>query len=562
VNVWQLTWRVSQHEPRTFWAGWFAFMVFFTLPAAVGWVLGRGFAALSEGDASSVYRWAVVLALVEVLRMASVHVGAILWTKAWVHMETLLRANMLIGQVASGGDEAGRPVGSAGGALTHFRDDTEDVVNFVDGIVDVSGGLVFTVVAAFVLGAADLTAASVLVIPLAGVALATRTLDRRIKEYRSADRVATAAVTGFVGDAMAAATTVKVNGATPWVTSRMGGLVDRRRHTAVRDRVLDEGVQAFSRGASDVGLGLVLLVSASAIASGRFDVGTLALFTAYLGWLNFLPRMVGRVLARRKQAGVAFDRMRHLVADGDVNNMVAPRPLPIAPRGDRSRPPDVRPAREPLDQLDVVGLSVAHGSNVVLRDANLTIRRGEFVVLSGPIGSGKTTLLRALLGLERRAAVSGEIRWNGAVVTDPAAFMVPPNAGFLPQVPQLLSDTITDNIGLGPVTAEQIERAIGLAVFADDLAEFPEGATTLIGPRGLRLSGGQRQRLAAARAFVHAPEIVVLDDLSSALDVETELLLWRKLAEAGITVLAVSHRAVAFDRADQVLRLDRGRLSG
>ena len=107
---------------------------------------------------------------------------------------------------------------------------------------------------------------------------------------------------------MAGATTIKVNDAAEPMLGRLAGLVSVRSHTAVRDKVLDEGVQAFSKGAADVGLGLVLLVSAGAIASGRFGVGELALFTAYLGWLSFLPRMIGRLLARRKQAGVAFER--------------------------------------------------------------------------------------------------------------------------------------------------------------------------------------------------------------------------------------------------------------
>ena len=106
-----------------------------------------------------------------------------------------------------------QPVGSAGEAVTHFRDDAEDVARFVDGMVDVSAGLAFTVLAGIVMGLTNWAAAVVLVLPLAMVAVATKALDHRIKEYRSADRVATSAVTGLVGDTMAAATTVKVNDA-------------------------------------------------------------------------------------------------------------------------------------------------------------------------------------------------------------------------------------------------------------------------------------------------------------------------------------------------------------
>ncbi len=560
AGVWSLAWRVAQHRPKEFWLGWLLFVVFFTMPAITGYLLARGYGALERGDSTETIWWAAAIAVSETLRMVSIHHGALIWTRVWLHMQTLLRANMLSAQMASGGIHAGQPVGSAGSAVTHFRDDTEDVANLVDGIVDISGGLVFTVIAGFVLGAADASAAIVLIFPLFAVALVTRVLDTRIKEFRAADREATERVTGLLGDIMAAATTVKVNAAAEPMLSRLRVLVDRRRHTAVRDRVLDEGVMAFSQGAADVGLGLVLLVSAGAIASGAFDLATLALFTAYLGWLSFLPRMVGRVLARRKQAGVAFARMSALVAEADAGNTVRPRTLPIDPRDQRDRPDVVRPDRVPLERLDVDGLTVSYGLRPVLHDVSFSVRRGEFVVITGPVGAGKSTLLRSLLGLAWQADVGGSVCWNGTEIDDRSAFLVPPNAAFLSQVPQLISDSVADNVTLGPADADALARAFQLAAIGDDIAEMPDGSATLIGPRGLRLSGGQRQRLATARALVHRPELVVLDDLSSALDVETEVQLWTNLADAGMTVIAVSHRAVAFDRADQVLRLDAGRL--
>jgi ATP-binding cassette subfamily B protein len=560
LPIWRIAWRAAQHEPRSFWLGWLAFVVFFSMPALTGFLLANGFDALSDGDRGAVYRFAAAVAVAETVRMASVHYGAITWTRAWAHMQTLLRANLLTAQVASGGPEAGQPVGSAGEALTHFRDDTEDIAMLVDGLVDVSGGLVFTVAAGFLLGSADARAAVVLLVPLAGVVLMTRALDGRVKRYRAEDRAATAAVTGLVGDIMAAATTVKVNDSTDAMLGRLSGLVDERRRTAVRDRVLDEGVMAFSQGAADVGLGLVLLVSAGALASGAFDVGTLALFVAYLGWLSFLPRMVGRMLARRKQASVAVERMRQLVAGRSAERLSLPRVLPIERRQRGVRPPAGRPARVALDELAVEGLSARYPGGAGVHDITFSMRRGDFVVLTGPVGSGKSTLLRALLGLSWQADVVGEVRWNGVVLGDRAAFLVPPNAAFLPQVPQLVSDSVRDNVGLGPVPDDQFARALALAAIDADVDEMPEGERTLIGPRGLRLSGGQRQRLATARALVHAPELVVLDDLSSAVDVETELQLWDNLSAAGLTVLAVSHRAVAFERADQVLRLEHGHL--
>ncbi|HSL73739.1 MAG TPA: ABC transporter ATP-binding protein [Ilumatobacteraceae bacterium] len=560
TGVWSLAWRVALHRPREFWIGWALFVVFFTMPAISGYLLAQGYRALEAGDTTATIWWAAAIAASETVRMVAIHHGALIWTRVWIHMQTLLRANMLSAQMASGGVHAGQPIGSAGSAITHFRDDTEDVANLVDGIVDISGGVVFTVIAGFVLGAADARAAAILVIPLFGVGIATRVLDSRIKAYRAADRVATEHVTGLLGDVMAAATTVKVNDASEPMLRRLAVLVARRRHTAVRDRVLEEGVQAFSQGAADIGLGLVLLVSATAIASGAFDLGTLALFTAYLGWLSFLPRMVGRVLARRKQAGVAFDRMRQLVAEREARNTVRPRSLPIDPRDHRVRPGAQRPERVRLERFEVESLRVAYGDRVVVDDVDLVIERGEFVVITGPVGAGKSTLLRAVLGLAWQADVTGSVRWNGQEIADRAAFLVPPNAAFLSQVPQLISDSVADNVGLGPVDPARLATALHLAAIDADIAAMPAGAATLIGPRGLRLSGGQRQRLATARALVHDPELVVLDDLSSALDVETEVRLWTNMADAGMTVIAVSHRAVAFDRADQVLRLERGRL--
>ncbi|MEJ7583042.1 MAG: ABC transporter ATP-binding protein [Acidimicrobiales bacterium] len=178
--------------------------------------------------------------------------------------------------------------------------------------------------------------------------------------------------------------------------------------------------------------------------------------------------------------------------------------------------------------------------------------------MTGPVGSGKTTLLRSLLGL--LPADEGSRRWNGIEIDEPSTFLVPPRVAYLPQVPRLFSETMADTILLG-LDPAGLEEAVALACMEEDVAEMPHGLGTGVGPKGIRLSGGQIQRTAAARAFVRRPELLVVDDLSSALDIATEARVWDRLYAATrgeVTVLVVTHRPAVLERADQVIRFAVG----
>ena len=191
---------------------------------------------------------------------------------------------------------------------------------------------------------------------------------------------------------------------------------------------------------------------------------------------------------------------------------------------------------------------------------SLTLERGSFTVVTGRIGAGKTTLLHAVLGL---LPAAGQVRWNGRVLDQPGTFLVPPRCAFAPQVPRLFSEPLRDNLLLGrPEHPGAVSEALEAAGLDDDVAGFERGLDTLVGPRGVKLSGGQVQRAAAARMFLGQAELLVFDDLSSALDAATEAELRARLFSRrdDVTCLVVSHSTAALARADQVLTLDDGRL--
>lgn len=385
-------------------------------------------------------------------------------------------------------------------------------------------------------------------VPLAAVAALSRMANARVTSYRRASRQTAGDVSAALGEILAAVQAIKVAGAEKRVVGHLSRLGQARRRSAIGEQLFTSLNLAAWSGAAAVGTGVILLLAASSLRAGRFTVGDLALFITYLQFLADFVALLGMLLVRLRRADIAMDRVAELVR-GSERALVERRPA--EPSSDA---PYVR-----LSVLEARGLTYHHmPGGPGIAGVDLTLRRGTVTVVTGRVGSGKTTLLRALLGLLPMEA--GTIRWNGELVSDPAGFLVPPRCAYVPQAPRLFSATVLENIllGLDPGGAE-VAAAVERAVLEPDLAQMAARLETVVGPRGVRLSGGQMQRVAAARAFVRRPDLLVVDDLSSALDSDTERLLWaRVFSDPGVTVLAISHRPAALRRAELVVVLKDG----
>ena len=470
---------------------------------------------------------------------------------------TLLRRNLLSNILRRPG--AAPLPDSPGEAVSRFRNDVNEIPTFVILVNDIAVGTAIIAVSIYLMARISLAVTVLALAPVVAVGLVANAATKRIERYRRAARAATGRVTGFIGELFGAAQAVKVASSEGPVLARFRELNAERRSLALRERLFDEILGSLFRNASTLGTGAILVLAGDAMRKGTFTIGDFSFFAFLLQSMGELTTFAGMLAARYKQLGVSVQRMYRLMAGAPAGALVERHRVELeGPLPEASYP--AKTAADRLLVLEARGLSYRHVGGRGVEGIDLRLERGSFTVVTGRIGSGKTTLLRVLLGLLPRD--SGEILWNGDAIGDPGSFMVPPRCAYTAQAPRLFSGTLRDNILLGlPAGDGSLARATRLAVLDNDLDRLDEGLDTRIGARGFKLSGGQAQRAAAARMFAREPELLVFDDISSALDIDTEIELWDCIfALEGSTVLAVSHRRPALRRADRILVLKDGRL--
>ncbi|BAY91159.1 MULTISPECIES: ATP-binding cassette domain-containing protein [unclassified Tolypothrix] len=595
---WKLLWNLICYQPKLYTIDTCFWILIMGLPAIPGLIIREFFNSLTNKAQFGLtpVAWIVLLVTLHLGHIGTIFAGRLTKTQHRFTMSSLLRRNLLerllnnpTAQPVIVNSEAEKAV-SQGEIISYFRDDAQQIEDNVAWVSELLGEGIFAILCLGILLSVNVQMTLCVFLPLLGAIAIIQKAETYIKRYRKASRQATEKVTGILGEIFSSVQAIKVAGAEQDVLDHFRTLNDQRRQVMVRDSLLNAMLDSVFQNMVNLGTGLILLLAAVLIQSktSNLTVGDFALFIYNLAFVTGFFNSLGRFIALYKQTEVSFERMTTLLSGATADTLVAKNPLylnnlrdglrpsigdGVPPTvGDRKPklPPLEQPHRQESDRLQLLTISnlTYHypGTNQGITDISFQLQRGSLTVITGRIGSGKTTLIRTLLGLLPKQA--GAIYWNGLLVEDPANFFVPPRSAYTPQIPQLFSYTLRENILLGLEKDDsEIEKALKMSVFEQDLATMNHKMETLVGAKGVRLSGGQLQRLAAARMFVRQPELLVFDDLSSALDIETELALWSRIFNNNSekqnwtpTCLVVSHRRYVLRRADQIIMMKAGRI--
>ncbi|TAK75746.1 MAG: ABC transporter ATP-binding protein, partial [Dehalococcoidia bacterium] len=305
--------------------------------------------------------------------------------------------------------------------------------------------------------------------------------------------------------------------------------------------------QPLLTGLNAAALVATIWVGGQQVAHGMLTTGQL---TAFLGYLYLLQQpvrglgMIANILSRTVSAG---ERIFEIL---DAESAVTDKPDAM-----------VLPRVSGRVEFDHVAFGYK-ASHPIIRDVDLVAEPGQVFALVGPTGSGKSTLVNLMPRFYD--VTGGAVRVDGIDVRDATIASLRRNIGIVQQDVFLFIDTIRENIRYGRqgATDEEVEEAAKAARIHDFILTMPDGYDTWVGERGVTLSGGQKQRISIARTLLMDPAILIFDDSTSSVDMETEYLIQQALAELmrGRTTFVIAQRLRTVKSADVILVLDRGEI--
>ena len=384
-------------------------------------------------------------------------------------------------------------------------------------------------------------------LPLPFIFVTTRMYSGRVRPYMTQSKAQLDRLNSVLVEGITAQKLIKSFGQEKNFEERF----DQENRAYVKRSLRATRVQALYRPSTSavtaVGMALIITYGGLRVIGGEITIGQMILFVTYFNQLVGPVRMYSRLIDYY-QDGITSARRVFEVIDVRKDIPEASNPIEL-------------PRLKGAVEFDNVSFSY-EGSKETLRNVSLKISPGERVALMGFVGSGKTTL--AELVPRFYDVSSGRVLVDGYDVRDASLKSLRSQIGIVLQDTFVFSTTIRENIAFGKPQAseDEIVRAAQAAQIHDYIISLPKGYDTVVGERGLTLSGGQRQRISIARTLLTQPTILILDDSTSNVDAETEILI-RKAIESlleGRTALIITQRASTCEAADRVVVMDEGKI--
>lgn len=499
-----------------------------------------------------IYIIAVILVLIYACRgLTSFLVAAL---ESWIGflVDRYLKASMMDRIFHSYGAKFSKI--STGEIINTFRNDIGEIKTFLLLITEeFAVSIYFFAMITLLFRINSTILLAVLAIAVLSVCL-VRAGFRKLSECQKKAREIDGIFNGFAGEVLNCIFAVKMAGEENSVLDYFAEIGRKREGINIKYNVLRQLLSSVNQFSFEIGEGLVLLLAFQMIREGSFSIGDFALFTFLFDNISNVINATAHVVSEIPQAKVALQRIETVVSSYGVNN-----PDEIYWMKEQEREKQDKGIR-PIQLIEIRNIAIcADDGHKIIDNASFRIKKETITVIAGKTASGKTMLLRAVLGLY--PILHGVIYWNNREIDGAETGLIPPIAAYTPQEPRFFSESIRDNILMGRTEDDKLERGIRLGILEEDVSMIEKGIDMVLGTRGTKMSGGQKKRLALSRMYAREAEVYAIDDVSSALDIETEEKVWDMIkSQKEKTFLIVSNSKLALEIADQILFLKDGKI--